>query len=71
MPVIVDYNQVPASTIPWSQARTPFPLWANLNSMEPIGFSNYEGMQLEAFTVEHRMLRMAARNGVVIVHHAT
>ena len=48
MPVIVDYNQVPASAIPWSQARTPFPLWANLYSMEPIGFSNYQGMQLEA-----------------------
>jgi len=48
MPVIVDYNQVPPSTAPWSQQRTPFPLWANLYSLEPIGFSNYQGMQLEA-----------------------
>lgn len=47
MPAIVDYNQVPASTNPFSQARTPFPLWASLSSLDALGFSNYQGMQLE------------------------
>jgi hypothetical protein len=47
MPVMVDYNQVPAGAVPFTPSRRPFPLWANLYSLEAIGFSNYQGMQLE------------------------
>lgn len=52
MPAMVEYNQVPASVTPWSQARTPFPLWANLYSQDALGFSNYQGMHLE---LSHRL----------------
>jgi hypothetical protein len=48
MPVRVDFNQVPASTTPYSPSRVPFPRWLQLISDEGIGFANYQGLQLEA-----------------------
>lgn len=54
LPVLVDYNQVPVSTQPYSQARAPFPNFALIDALDPIGFSNYQGMQVE---LSHRFLR--------------
>jgi Carboxypeptidase regulatory-like domain/TonB dependent receptor-like, beta-barrel len=47
MPVRVNFNQVPASTTPYSASRVPFPQWLQLISDEGLGFANYQGMQLE------------------------
>jgi hypothetical protein len=47
MPVIADYNQLPASTVPYTPARNPFQNWNSLNSLEAIGFSNDQEMQVE------------------------
>ena len=48
MPLWADFNQVPASTIPYSASRRPFPLVTKLRSAEALGFSNYQGLQIEA-----------------------
>jgi hypothetical protein len=48
MPASVDYNQVAAGKTPYAQAPKPFPVWAGLVSLEPLGFSNYQGLHLEA-----------------------
>jgi hypothetical protein len=47
MPVLADFNQVAASTIAYSPRSKPFQQWAGLFSEEGIGFSNYQGLQLE------------------------
>ena len=54
MPLWTDFNQVPASTIPYSATRRPFPLVTKLRSAEALGFSNYQGLQLEAQRRFHR-----------------
>ena len=56
MPVRVDFNQVPASTIPYSASRVPFQQWTRLISDEGVGFASYEGLQMELL---HRV-----RNGI-------
>lgn len=47
MPAVVDFNQVPASTQPFSASGRPFPQWNVLRSVENLGFANYQGLQLE------------------------
>ena len=47
LPVPVDFNQVPASAVPFSPARRPYSNWADVFSMEGIGYSNYQAMHLE------------------------
>ena len=47
LPVAVDFNQVPFSSLRFSPSRQPFPNWANLFSMEGIGFAHYEGLQVQ------------------------
>lgn len=47
----VDYNQVHASTTPFSSAERPFQNWNRLVSRENLGFAAYEGLQAE---VRHR-----------------
>ncbi len=48
MPVRVNLNQVPASTVPLRLQRLPYPAWFVVVSLENLGFSSYEGLQLEA-----------------------
>lgn len=48
MPARVDFNQVPASAVPLNRQRTPYPAYSTLYSAENLGFSSYEGLQLEA-----------------------
>lgn len=43
----VDLNQVPASSVPYSRSRTPYPVWTSVFSLENIGFANYQSMQAE------------------------
>lgn len=42
MPVRVDLNQVPASTIPLNRRQPPFPVWSTVISLENLGFSSYD-----------------------------
>jgi hypothetical protein len=42
-----DLNQVPASTAPYSQSRTPYPVWKSVQSFENLGFTNYQSLQTE------------------------
>jgi hypothetical protein len=51
-PVFVDFNQVPASNIRFSHSRQPFQQWNQLVSQENVGFSNYQGLQVE---LSHRL----------------
>ena len=48
MLMLVDFNQVPASTQPFSASRRPFPQWSQLLSVENAGFAHYEGLQVAA-----------------------
>jgi hypothetical protein len=48
MPVRVDYNQVPASAIPFSTSRVPYPNWNSLVAVENLGFASYEALQAVA-----------------------
>jgi hypothetical protein len=43
----VDLNQVPASSVPYSRGRTPYPVWTSVYSLENIGFANYQSLQTE------------------------
>jgi hypothetical protein len=46
IPVLADFNQVAASTVPFSTSRRPLPRWGRLQSAENLGFANYQGLQL-------------------------
>lgn len=48
IPARVDFNQVPASTTPFSWDRVPYRQWGYLGSVENVGFANYQGLQIEA-----------------------
>lgn len=43
----VDLNQVPASSLPYSRSRTPYPVWQQVFTFENLGFSNYQSLQTE------------------------
>lgn len=42
-----DLNQLPANTTPYSQSRTPYPVWTSVQSFENLGFTNYQSLQTE------------------------
>ncbi|MDP8980619.1 MAG: carboxypeptidase-like regulatory domain-containing protein [Acidobacteriota bacterium] len=48
MPLLVDFNQVPASSKPFSPSLRPFPQWSQLLSVENVSFAHYQGLQVEA-----------------------
>jgi hypothetical protein len=54
MPVWADFDQVPAGTTPYSASLRPFPLVTRMRSAEALGFSSYQGLQLEAERRFHR-----------------
>jgi hypothetical protein len=47
LPVQVDFNQVPASTTPFSPSLRPFQRWTSLAALQGVGFANYQGTTLE------------------------
>src|SRR5690348_6226649 len=54
MPVWADFDHVPAGTTPYSASVRPFPLVTRMRSAEELGFSSYQGLQLEAERRFHR-----------------
>lgn len=44
---LVNYTEEPASTLPYSQSRSPYPAFFAIQMWENIGFASYEGVQGE------------------------
>ena len=57
LPVLADFNQVPAASVPYTPSLKPFPNWGRLNSIQNLGFANYQAVQFE--------LNLRAANGAV------